>query len=116
MTGRPDRSLPQITLMTADDDMPVYPRNPWRLAMTWADTGSAVPIPMKNHHHNGPIHPQPNSRTVIHEAIATRAYELWIDRGQPADQADNLWLEAEQALMTERSDPDQPAEITTGTD
>ena len=84
--------------------------------MAWAATGSAVTLSMKNHHHNGPIHPQPNSRTAIHETIATRAYELWIDRGQPANQADELWLEAEQSLLTERSDPDHALGTTVGTD
>ena len=85
--------------------------------MAWGNSRSAVTLPMKNHHHNGPIHPQPNSRTSIHETIATRAYELWIDRGQPADRSNDLWLEAEQALMTERSDPDHvPGTTAAATD
>jgi len=59
---------------------------------------------MKNHHHDGPVTPQPNSRSVIHEAIATRAYALWLDRGQPDNQADEIWLEAERELHTERAE------------
>jgi len=56
---------------------------------------------MKNHHHNGPNHPASlNDTSVIHEAIAARAYQLWEQRGQPEDQADALWLEAEQELVT----------------
>ncbi len=58
---------------------------------------------MKNHHHNGPIHP--TSRSLIHEAIATRAYELWVRDGKPENQADAIWLEAEQELMTGRKNP-----------
>ena len=61
---------------------------------------------MKNHHHNGPIHStSPNSRSVIHESIATRAYELWEAHGWPENQADELWLQAERELVSGRSDP-----------
>ena len=56
---------------------------------------------MKNHHHNGPI--DPSSRTIIHEAIATRAYELWVAREKPEDQAEVIWLEAERELAAERA-------------
>jgi hypothetical protein len=56
---------------------------------------------MKNHHHNGPIHP--SSRTVIHETIAARAYELWVAKEKPENQAEAIWLEAERELVTERS-------------
>ena len=54
--------------------------------------------PMKNHHHNGPLHP--TSRGVIHEAIASRAYQLWTDYGQPENQAVAIWLEAESEMAT----------------
>lgn len=61
---------------------------------------------MKNHHHNGPLHPaSPNSRSVIHESIATRAYEIWERDGKPEDRADAIWLEAEQELVTGRRKP-----------
>ncbi len=59
---------------------------------------------MKNHHHNGPI--QPNSRTLLHEAIATRAYEKWAECGKPENVADAIWLEAEQELVTGRRKPE----------
>ena len=55
---------------------------------------------MKNHHHNGPIHP--TSRSVIHESIAARAYELWDSHGRQEHQADANWLEAERELLTGR--------------
>ena len=55
---------------------------------------------MKNHHHNNPI--QHNSKSLIHEAIATRAYELWEKKGRPENQAEALWVEAERALVAER--------------
>ena len=68
--------------------------------------GSEAPpvstLPMKNHHHNGPIHPDANSRSVIHETIAARAYALWELNGKPDNQSDALWLEAERSLMAER--------------
>ena len=48
---------------------------------------------MKNHHHNGPIHP--TSREVIHTAIATKAYDLW-ERGSCSEnQTEAPWLETE---------------------
>lgn len=55
---------------------------------------------MKKTHHNGPI--QHTAINVIHEAIATRAYELWVRDGKPENQADATWLAAEQELMTGR--------------
>jgi hypothetical protein len=57
---------------------------------------------MKNHHHNGPVKNSANSRTVIHESIAARAYELWEQSGKPENQSDALWLQAEQELVTGR--------------
>lgn len=59
---------------------------------------------MKNHHHNGPIHPTSKS-ALIHESIATRAYELWDRDGRPADQADAFWLAAEQEQMAGEQAP-----------
>jgi hypothetical protein len=56
---------------------------------------AAVPA-MKNHHHNGPIHP--TSREVIHTAIATKAYDLWESGGGLENQAEATWLEAERGL------------------
>ena len=58
---------------------------------------------MKNHHHNGSIHP--TSRELIHEAIAARAYAIWLQAGEPDDQAAANWLQAEHELMTGRSAP-----------
>ena len=58
---------------------------------------------MKDHHHHGPVEPNANSRTQIHEAIATRAYELWEKRGRPENQAETLWLEAERELVAGRT-------------
>jgi Protein of unknown function (DUF2934) len=58
---------------------------------------------MKNHHHNGPIHP--TSKSLIHETIATRAYELWVKSGKPDNQSDTIWLAAEQELLTGRRAP-----------
>ena len=61
---------------------------------------------MKNHHHNGPIHStSPNSKSVLHETIAARAYDLWERDGKPENQADTIWLMAEQELMTGQRTP-----------
>jgi len=54
---------------------------------------------MKNHHHNGH---HATSKSVLHEAIATRAYELWLSHGQPENQSDEIWLEAEREQVTGR--------------
>jgi hypothetical protein len=54
---------------------------------------------MKNHHHNGPIHP--TSRERIHESIAKRAYELWEAECRPDNSGDAHWLQAESEIMTE---------------
>jgi hypothetical protein len=40
---------------------------------------------------------------VIHETIAARAYELWVAKEKPENQAEAIWLEAERELVTERS-------------
>ncbi len=58
---------------------------------------------MKNHHHNGPIHP--TSRERIHEALATRAYELWMRDGEPENRAPEFWLAAEKELIAARQNP-----------
>ena len=58
---------------------------------------------MKKHHHNDPVAHNPNSRPEIHEAIATRAYELWQEQGKPENQADELWLQAERELNSEKT-------------
>jgi len=55
---------------------------------------------MKKNHHNAPIHP--TSISVIHEAIATKAYELWVRDGKPENQSDAIWLAAEKELSTGR--------------
>ena len=60
---------------------------------------------MKNTHHNGPI--THTATQVMHEAIATRAYELWLQDGQRENQSEVNWLEAECELVTghKRVDP-----------
>ena len=61
---------------------------------------------MKNHHHNGPVQSSsPNARSAIHDAIATRAHELWVGYGYPENQAEAIWLQAEQELLTGRKLP-----------
>ena len=60
---------------------------------------------MKIHHHNGPIPAASNSRSVIHETIAIRAYELWEAYGRPDNMADAIWLEAECEQVTGRRRP-----------
>lgn len=64
---------------------------------------ASIEISMKNHHHNGPL--RPTSRTLIHEAIATRAYALWVRYGRPENQADAIWLEAERDQVESRNAP-----------
>ena len=54
---------------------------------------------MKNHHHNGH---HSTSKSVLHDAIATRAYELWVSHGKPENQSDEIWLEAEREQVTGR--------------
>lgn len=51
-------------------------------------------------HHNDPI--KHTAINVMHEAIATKAYELWMREGSPENQSDSIWLAAEQELMTGR--------------
>jgi hypothetical protein len=55
---------------------------------------------MKKTHHSPPVEPGPNSHSVIHELIATRAYEMWDHGGRPDDQADAFWFAAEQEQVT----------------
>ncbi len=55
---------------------------------------------MKKHHQAHPAPPSANSRGVIHEIIAHRAYDLWERAGQPENQADAHWLAAEQEQVT----------------
>jgi hypothetical protein len=56
---------------------------------------------MKNHHHNGPVHP--SNREQNHEIIAARAYDLWLRHGKPDSRSDEIWLEAEREIMAARS-------------
>jgi hypothetical protein len=58
---------------------------------------------MKQTHHNDPIHS--TTTHVIHDAIATRAFELWIRDGKPENQSEANWLEAECELATGRHQP-----------
>jgi hypothetical protein len=60
---------------------------------------------MKNHHHNGPVEPGANSRGVIHDTIAARAYELWDQSGRPDHQAEAFWLAAEREQVTGHRSP-----------
>jgi hypothetical protein len=55
---------------------------------------------MKQTHHNNPI--QHSAISAMHEAIATKAYELWMREGSPENQSDAIWLAAEQELLTGR--------------
>ena len=65
---------------------------------------------MKNHHHNGPIHPK--SGNPNHDTIALKAYEIWERDGQPPSRAEANWFEAENYLVStqkwSRSDPVLP--------
>ncbi len=54
---------------------------------------------MKNHHHNGS---RATTKGVLHEAIAARAYEIWLSRGKPDHQTEEIWLEAECEQVTGR--------------
>jgi len=60
---------------------------------------------MKQTHHNNPIHA--TATNVIHEAIAARAYEIWLRDGRRENQSETNWLEAECELVTgrRRADP-----------
>jgi len=60
---------------------------------------------MKKTHHDSPIEPGANSRGVIHEVIAARAYEMWEHSGRPDDQADAFWLAAECEQVTGKKNP-----------
>ncbi len=68
---------------------------------------------MKNHHHNGPLHP--TSREKMHETIANRAYDLWLKSGRPDNQSEAHWLEAERDWVASRqaapSNPVLPVEF-----
>lgn len=54
-------------------------------------------------HHNGPV--RDTATHVIHEAIATKAYEIWLREGQPENQSEAIWLAAEHELLTGRRKP-----------
>jgi hypothetical protein len=58
---------------------------------------------MKNHHHNGPHFPNPT--TLLHEAIAARAYDVWLDAGKPENRADACWLQAEREIVSGHRTP-----------
>lgn len=55
---------------------------------------------MKNQPPSGPIHPE--TRALIHETIAARAYELWEKSGRPDNCALDNWLDAERDLLSGR--------------
>ena len=53
--------------------------------------------------HNGELYPEPGKDTEwdlvpSHAEIAARAYQLWLEQGQPANCAEHNWLEAEREL------------------
>jgi hypothetical protein len=54
---------------------------------------------MKQHHHNGPIHPT----IPTHEDIALLARVLWISHGQPENCDETIWLEAEKQVLAGKS-------------
>jgi len=58
---------------------------------------------MKQTHHNEPIHA--TTTHVIHEAIASRAYDLWLRDGKPDHSSEANWLEAEAELASGRRLP-----------
>jgi hypothetical protein len=60
----------------------------------------SIEFHMKNHHHNSPIHAHSAVDVApVHEAISSRARELWVDRGRPENQDEAIWLEAEAQLV-----------------
>jgi Protein of unknown function (DUF2934) len=48
-------------------------------------------------------YPEPDTSSILseptHSEISARAYSIWLKRGQPADAAEGIWLEAEHELM-----------------
>jgi hypothetical protein len=43
--------------------------------------------------------PQPvAAATLTHEDIARRAYQIYVERGCPQDQSEEIWLQAEQDI------------------
>ncbi|MDE1170010.1 MAG: DUF2934 domain-containing protein [Verrucomicrobium sp.] len=42
------------------------------------------------------------------EAIAERAYELWVEAGSPPGRAQEFWLKAEEDLESREFDQDHP--------
>lgn len=58
---------------------------------------------MKNHHHGSHIHPVSVKAPLhSHEDIAQCAHDLWSERGQPENQDEAIWLEAERELIAGR--------------
>ena len=39
-------------------------------------------------------------KTISHDNIADRAFELWLAKGQPCDQDEQIWFEAEASLRS----------------
>lgn len=75
-------------------------RRIWRFESEYENSRIRLFDTMKNQPSSGPIHP--TTRALIHETIATRAYELWEKRGRPPNQALDHWLEAERELLSGR--------------
>jgi hypothetical protein len=44
--------------------------------------------------------PEDGRNRPTHSEIAARAYELWLEQGEPAGSAEENWLEAERQLRT----------------
>jgi len=48
-----------------------------------------------------------------HAEISARAYELWVEEGQPSDAAERNWLNAERELGMKRAAPETPRRSST---
>ena len=87
--------------MNGDQNIRAHLRDPRTSEADWVGTGSVAPMSMSSHAHNGFVHSTYES--LIAEAIAQRAYELWVSCGEPEIHGDAVWQEAERELLTERT-------------
>lgn len=81
-------------------------KTPKRPATQPAQTKAAQPAPAKGNKPNTAglidkpveVTPAPAKAAPTHDAIAAKAYEIWLEKGRPIGQDDANWAEAVEAL------------------
>lgn len=79
-------------------------KTPKRPATQLSQTKAAQPAPAKGNKPNTagllnkPVQVAPAKAAPTHDAIAAKAYEIWLEKGRPIGQDDANWAEAVEAL------------------